>query len=282
MLGKYCTFTRRLLCADENLSHNVYSNCQNNEVVKVLADIISLSCDEILWFGVPSLVGCLVFTVRSLAGYPMGCIEETAWDCFGSCAIGTCFESIFKWTFQRVRPRYSTQSEHYSISGEWFSFPSGHSLRAFYWMFWLSRSKFVKLIRHLVQFPRARHFIPWATLVGWSRVAKGRHFLLDVFCGAILGSLLGYIFEDLANNYQRAIAKTLCGIYTVANWGYLVVIPILAGNDHFWNRIIAGLLFYSFAVCLLFSTYTDAPALSGLQTVYFDEANGHSTCMLYW
>lgn len=147
----------QLLAADTYNSEKIYNISQNNSVLKLLADMVSLSCDEILWFGAPSIVGCVIFTLRSLARYPMGCIEETAWDCFGSCAVGTFFESILKWVFRRVRPTYSVQSKHYSISGEWYSFPSGHSLRAFYWMFWLSRSKFVKLLRHIIDFPRARY-----------------------------------------------------------------------------------------------------------------------------
>ena len=146
----------KLLTADADLSRGVYHSAQNSIVFRILADIISLSCDELLWFGVPSIVGCLVFSARFLAGFPMGCIEETAWDCFGSCAVGTCFESLCKWLFRRIRPKYSVQSEFYSISGEWYSFPSGHALRAFYWTFWLTRSKFVKLFRHQFTFPRAR------------------------------------------------------------------------------------------------------------------------------
>jgi membrane-associated phospholipid phosphatase len=65
----------------------------------------------------------------------------------------------------------------------------GHSSRAFYWMFWLTRSKFVMLLKHLVHFPRARYFIPYCTLVAWSRVAKGRHFVLDVLWGGMLGAM---------------------------------------------------------------------------------------------
>lgn len=147
---------RYVMKIDVSLSRSMYNSAQSNRVFKIMADIISLSCDEILWFGLPSLVGCLVFSVRSFYGFPMGCIEETAWDCFGSCAIGTFFESLFKWTFRRIRPTYCSQSDSYSISGEWFSFPSGHALRAFYWMFWLTRSKFVRLFHHIIHFPRAR------------------------------------------------------------------------------------------------------------------------------
>ena len=81
----------------------------------------------------------------------------------------------------------------------------------------------------------ARNFVPWAILVGWSRVAKGRHFLLDVLCGGLLGkykisvnamtiqfsifvstgSMLGFFVEDVATSYERSVIKTFCGIYTV-------------------------------------------------------------------
>ena len=107
-------------------------------------------------------------------------------------------------------------------AGEWYSFPSGHTLRAFYWIYWLTRSgpgprprpviphrrhistptrvshtystptptplppiprplycrsKFVRLISHVVVFPSAAAFVPWALLVAWSRVSKGRHYI---------------------------------------------------------------------------------------------------------
>lgn len=146
----------KLLAADVRLSQLTHDYVQRTPVIKLFSDIVSLSSDEIVWFGVSSLVGCLIFCIRYIGQYPMGCIEEAAWDCFGSCAVGTCFESLLKWIFRRTRPSYSIQSGFHSISGEWYSFPSGHSLRAFYWTFWLTRSRFVKLLRHILRLPRAR------------------------------------------------------------------------------------------------------------------------------
>ena len=114
-----------LLAIDAELSEALYAIARQNAIICALANLISFSIDEVIWFGVPSFLGCAIFSFRFIFGFPMGCVEEFAWDCFGSCAVGTCFESIFKWIFRRVRPKYSAQASNYSISGEWYSFPSG-------------------------------------------------------------------------------------------------------------------------------------------------------------
>lgn len=185
--------------------------------------------------------------------------------------------------FERTRPTYAKQSEFYSIYGEWFSFPSGHSLRAFYWMFWLSRSRFVKLIAPIIHFPRARYFIPWACIVGWSRVAKARHFVLDVIAGAVIGSILGYLVEDYFGQYGRAVIKTISGIYTAACWGYLVVIPYVGGPTAGVKRTIVAVLFYAFAVTLLIETLpNDLQQYGEPQTIRADIDGFSSECLNYW
>jgi hypothetical protein len=93
-----------VLSADVELSRSIYAYARANPVIKTLADIISFTSDEVLWFGLPSAVGCSLFCLRFAQGAPMGCIEEFCWDCFGSCAVGTLFESLFKWIFRRIRP----------------------------------------------------------------------------------------------------------------------------------------------------------------------------------
>ena len=195
---------------NEKLGIKTYTQAQNNKVLKVAADVLSFTSDEIIWFAVPGIIGSLVFSLRRILGNSsMGCFEEACWDCFGSSMVGTLFESVLKLIFRTTRPYYAKQSTFHSILGEVYSFPSGHTLRAFYWMFWLTRGRFVRLV---VRLPRARYFLPWALGVGWSRVAKGKHWPVDVFVGAILGSLLGYLVEDVFSSSLRAIIKTIAGI----------------------------------------------------------------------
>lgn len=204
----YASLTRE----NEKLGLQTYTQAQNNKVLKLVADVLSFSSDEAIWFGAPGIIGVILFLIRkALGNSTMGCFEEAVWDCFGSAMVGTSTESILKLIFRTTRPYYAKQSTFHSLLGECYSFPSGHTLRAFYWMFWLTRGRFVRLIVH---FPRARYFIPWAIGVGWSRVAKGKHWPIDVFVGAIVGSLLGYFVEDYCSPSTRAVIKTIGGSET--------------------------------------------------------------------
>merc|ERR1711879_1012946 len=95
-------------------------------------------------------------------------------------------EMLLKFCVQRERPPYAKQGTFYILPGEWWSFPSGHTLRATY----LARRAselFSTSGSALASFP---HVLPsllasWAVLVGWSRVAKGKHSPLDVTAGLI-------------------------------------------------------------------------------------------------
>jgi hypothetical protein len=181
--------------------------------------------------------------------------------------------------FQRSRPKYAEQSHFVSIVGEWFSFPSGHSLRAFYFIFWISRSKFVKLLEPVLPIPRARMCIPWAVGVAWSRVAKGRHFPLDVLAGAALGLLLGWVVEDYLSGYGRAVIKTVGGIFTSGNWAYYVLVPFLAGNSA-RRHAVATCLFYVYALTLLFTSLPASQEHAGAQTI--ESVDGGHVCKHYW
>lgn len=267
---------------DEKLSKGVFATTQHNSLLKLLADICSFTSDEILWFGVPSTVACALFTLRLvgvLSG--MGCIEELFWDMFGSCAVGTFVECMTKLVFRRTRPIYAKQADSYCLYGEWFSFPSGHTMRAFYWIFYLTESHFLKMLQHVLHFPSAVYFIPWACAVGWARVGKGRHYIGDCIIGGLMGSVLGYVVEAQFSAYHRAVAKTIGGIYTVACWGYYVVVPFFAGKKATSrSRLIVGVLFYAYALSVFRHTLPEDSAFAGFQTlIRADE--GH-TCTKLW
>ena len=108
---------------DESLGKYWYNAAREMKMVKVAAELFSLSGDEALWFGVPSVLGSIIFLIRVVLGRRMGCLEETIWDCFGSVATCIFIETCLKWVFRRTRPTYSTQSKVYCVPGEWFSFP---------------------------------------------------------------------------------------------------------------------------------------------------------------
>eukprot|EP00928_Gymnodinium_smaydae_P016814 TRINITY_DN16366_c0_g1_i1.p1 TRINITY_DN16366_c0_g1~~TRINITY_DN16366_c0_g1_i1.p1 ORF type:complete len:189 (+),score=7.93 TRINITY_DN16366_c0_g1_i1:339-905(+) len=96
----------------------------------------------------------------------------------------TMVATFIKLLIGRGRPPYAQQSSFCIMNGDLYSWPSGHTMVA------------AGLLRRLVEFALPKD--PWgpyivlfyAALVGWSRVAKGRHFPSDVAAGALLGILL--------------------------------------------------------------------------------------------
>jgi undecaprenyl-diphosphatase len=44
-------------------------------------------------------------------------------------------------------------------------------------------------------------FFLWAAVISYAQVYVGVHFPVDVFCGALLGCLIGYSFSSLFNKY---------------------------------------------------------------------------------
>lgn len=108
--------------------------------------------------------------------------------------------------------------------------------------------------------------IPWAIGVGWSRVAKGKHFPLDAVVGAVVGLMLGYLVEDVSSDYERAAIKTITGVFATGNWAYYVFIPLF--DSHSKVVLCAALVFLcTFAWCMVQST-TDIPfSVAGVQSI---------------
>ena len=97
----------------------------------------------------------------------------------------------------RSRPRLSTV-EYFGLKGPtfesgWDSFPSGHAIAVFAVATILAKS-----------FPRHSWiFYSMAALVALCRVFSGSHFLTDVFAGACLGFLLGYLVINFTARWFR-------------------------------------------------------------------------------
>lgn len=167
-----------------------------------------------------------------------------------------------------------------------YSFPSGHSQRAFYFIFWFSRSKFIHLLRPIFFAPLAISCVPWAIGVAWSRVAKGRHFPLDVLVGAITGSLLGYFVEDYCSDYERAVIKTVAGVFATGNWVYYFFIPLFDGK----SKILlysALVFFFTFVINLFYSSVNISREIAGVQSIQpadsmDDYFGGAYECRRYW
>jgi undecaprenyl-diphosphatase len=77
--------------------------------------------------------------------------------------------------------------------GSGYSFPSSHATNHFGMSLFLyfSFGKFYKWIKPTV--------ILWAALVSYAQVYVGVHYPIDVFTGAIIGSLIGFLIAKLFN-----------------------------------------------------------------------------------
>lgn len=137
----------------------------------------------------------------------------------------------------------------------------------------------MRLLEHILLIPRARMCIPWAIAVAWSRVAKGRHFPLDVVAGALVGFCLGWYVEDYLSGYGRTLVKTIGGTFTTANWGYYVLVPFIAGDCRTKNMV-ATFLFYVYCLTLLYTSLPESHEHAGAQSI--DSVDGNSVCKFYW
>ena len=100
---------------------------------------------------------------------------------------------IKEWT-QRLRPGHDPAIE--SIvrlldgKGGMYGFPSSHAANVF-------GLATITALSFKIRWYSVTIYI-WAFLVSYSRLYVGRHFLLDIICGAALGILIAYTFYALA------------------------------------------------------------------------------------
>lgn len=116
---------------------------------------------------------------------------------------------LIKHIVQRPRPVYN-KNMFLSFAVDHWSFPSGHSSRvsfiAAFCFFYCNQIRDALLI-HLLNFDVesaiVKHFVLvvgiWAAITSISRVLLGRHFVLDVFAGALLGVLEGVLVYRVFN-----------------------------------------------------------------------------------
>lgn len=217
----------------------LYDLCRRQPVCKALADLTSLSGDEMVWYLLPAPFITFGFARRLFVSLvsretiaQASCLEEIGCDLFGTCGFCLTIEVAGKLLMKRPRPPYCNQNhETYVVPGEKWSMPSGHSIRAGVLAFWLAYGKNSALICSTlgVSMPRLEHTVVWAACVCVSRVAKGRHFPTDTMVGYALGISAGYVLEgpvDLSN-YNRGVAKVVGGIVVTGSWGYLFLCPVI-------------------------------------------------------
>lgn len=109
--------------------------------------------------------------------------------------------ALFKDVFQRLRPCYDPTTENLvrmlEYKGGQYGFVSSHAVN----MFGLAAISSALLKKRWLTIL----LFVWAALVGYSRVYVGKHFPLDVICGAVFGLFIGYLVYFIFTKIKKKI-----------------------------------------------------------------------------
>ncbi len=137
---------------------------------------------------------------------------KSSWKTAANLLIFVCFlilftdqlTNFFKIQVGRLRPCYNKEINFMlrlvkSSCGGRFSFFSGHASNSFALALFFGGvlKSFSKYLPYLLLFI--------ASLIAFSRVYIGVHYPLDIFCGAIVGSLIGLIFFRVWDKFKIRI-----------------------------------------------------------------------------
>lgn len=141
------------------------------------------------------IVGCLIWRL----GWKKGLIMTIA----AAATFGFCdqFSNIIKDLVGRIRPlndAYMLENGLNVLEGasRSFSFFSAHSANAF----GLATSTLIgfRLDKRLKYKGYAVWMYFWATMVAFSRIFVGKHYLGDILAGALIGAAAGFAFASIA------------------------------------------------------------------------------------
>lgn len=246
------SFLSHLISVDGKCSEQAFLQNQSSRPVKLVTTIFNISSDEIIWFILVLLIQFVLYAyhlglrmVDSSAYGQLLSADLTADvltiksvslvlnDVFGAVSTSVMFEQILKRVFQRQRPTYRKQRQiGWAVLWEWYSFPSGHTMRTGFLYHFFTNSKVLALA-----FPQfhaltnaslvSQLLLGWVVLVGYSRVSAGKHYFLDVISGAVIGFLIGYYSEVVMDGYLFLILRAVAKISISIQYGLSMVHPEL-------------------------------------------------------
>lgn len=272
--------------SDELLGARLHSFAREHAALRHAAAALSLTADEVVWFGLTGAFISSSFAVSALRGLatgavpPADCVEQCVSDCFGTMCLAGVVEVLLKLVFRRSRPLYAPQKSSYSLPGEQYSMPSGHSLRSGVIAVWLRNNHHAELMCSTVGIPRPSMLAAtlWAFAVAVSRVIKGKvstlpllhrlascscdtrvlnrcqHFPLDCMMGVLLGLVVASAIEQpvlLGHTVHRGWLKVACGIFITACWGPMMLLPLHGKAVSRVRALLLMLVYFSFYAFML-------------------------------
>ena len=152
-----------LIDYDKDVSKRIHSYFQGEtwcpKISYYLAKLLTLSADGIVWFPLPALAFLILGKAdRTLLG------EQSMFRDFFilylGCVLCAAVELTLKPIFGRRRPLLPTNETQRFIKAEHYSFPSGHTMRAFYIASYIT----------ILNWQWGLGTLIWAVFVGISRV----------------------------------------------------------------------------------------------------------------
>jgi hypothetical protein len=198
---------------DAQLGEHIYRFVQGSSGAKLLCEIFTLLVDESVCLTL--LVSGWFSTLALRAnGYEtdVTCLPEAFVDCYLLFMTWSVMETVIKLVLRQPRPAYGKQKplSDTLIPGDQYSFPSGHSLRAFAMARVASQSPSLGAAGLLVTGNWEFVLLAIASVSAFSRIGLGRHSPLDVIAGSTLGFFVGggFWLSPLHRFHCQLIAAT--------------------------------------------------------------------------
>ncbi|OEL17733.1 hypothetical protein BAE44_0021253 [Dichanthelium oligosanthes] len=150
-------------------------------VPRLLLKALEVAGDGRIWLPIP----ISLLLISASPANASGAVSPLLAGLVAGLIIDLALVGLVKVAVRRPRPAYNAKDMYVAVAADHWSFPSGHSSRAFLVAAFVAAGGF---------WPREALFL-WAAATSASRVLLGRHYVLDVVAGAALG-----LFEAWLSN----------------------------------------------------------------------------------